>query len=519
MKKLISLSAALAIASGAISMSAGAAYEDLPQNRLWDEEIESFAAMNNGEIPLDINGDGEFTLDDCIIFYGYTKGFDMGEEYTEPAEAVGDITGDGLLTGDDGVSFLRYYITKNPLIFSDLDIESYGDYGLKFDEPMDNPPPCHHDGMIHHVLNEDFVLELKQQCVYLKAGYPMYCELVENGTIDPDINADGQCDLTDIAYFWLASLDNHLYMNREPDTYVIPEFSDEIAERTENIYAAIEGFNEWSYYLSPWTIDYTMLYCFEHGNVTGDMITPEFFDSVAEGLSDLGIHRDVTTHYYELVPQNDPYIDFNVNMYDREYRAFVQAVKDGEKERPDTNGDGVLNSLDAFNVYIYTCELRKGVSEERTILPADVFDLFKNNMDVNGNGLSGDMNDLTIIDLYIAIEDKSIEEMDETSDNYIERLNEYAGRLTSAKNMLPVKFSPDGIFESLGFDADVERSGDANNDGSTDLADAIYIMQSLANPDKYQLSPLGKFNGDVEDTGNGITNYDALEIQSRLLNL
>jgi hypothetical protein len=44
-------------------------------------------------------------------------------------------------------------------------------------------------------------------------------------------------------------------------------------------------------------------------------------------------------------------------------------------------------------------------------------------------------------------------------------------------------------------------------------------MQSIANPDKYQLTPLGKFNADVDGTGNGITNYDALAIQSQLLNL
>lgn len=57
--------------------------------------------------------------------------------------------------------------------------------------------------------------------------------------------------------------------------------------------------------------------------------------------------------------------------------------------------------------------------------------------------------------------------------------------------------------------------GDANGDGSLDLADAIYIMQSLANPDKYQLTEQGRFNADMD--GDGVTVGDAQAIQDRLL--
>ena len=59
--------------------------------------------------------------------------------------------------------------------------------------------------------------------------------------------------------------------------------------------------------------------------------------------------------------------------------------------------------------------------------------------------------------------------------------------------------------------------GDSNCDGEMDLADAIFIMQSLANPDKYQLTEHGRFNGDLN--GDGVTSGDALEIQERLLGL
>jgi GH35 family endo-1,4-beta-xylanase/peptidoglycan/xylan/chitin deacetylase (PgdA/CDA1 family) len=65
----------------------------------------------------------------------------------------------------------------------------------------------------------------------------------------------------------------------------------------------------------------------------------------------------------------------------------------------------------------------------------------------------------------------------------------------------------------------VSKWGDANNDGTTELADAIFIMQALANPNKYSLTAQGKYNGDVYEAGEGITANDALAIQKKLLGL
>ena len=59
-------------------------------------------------------------------------------------------------------------------------------------------------------------------------------------------------------------------------------------------------------------------------------------------------------------------------------------------------------------------------------------------------------------------------------------------------------------------------NGDANQDGTVDLADAIFIMQCLANPNKYQLSETGRQAADVYGD-DGVTNDDALAIQYLLL--
>ena len=69
--------------------------------------------------------------------------------------------------------------------------------------------------------------------------------------------------------------------------------------------------------------------------------------------------------------------------------------------------------------------------------------------------------------------------------------------------------------------------GDANCDGQIDLSDAVLIMQSVANPNKYDLggtSPMamtekGKKQADVDTSTVGITGNDALKIQKYLLKL
>ena len=61
--------------------------------------------------------------------------------------------------------------------------------------------------------------------------------------------------------------------------------------------------------------------------------------------------------------------------------------------------------------------------------------------------------------------------------------------------------------------------GDANGNGTVEIADAVLIMQSLSNPSKFQISEQGKANADCSNVGDGITNGDALAIQKFMLGL
>ncbi len=69
--------------------------------------------------------------------------------------------------------------------------------------------------------------------------------------------------------------------------------------------------------------------------------------------------------------------------------------------------------------------------------------------------------------------------------------------------------------------------GDANCDGTVNLSDAILVLQVIGNPDAYgvggsdksTITKQGMLNADCYNTGDGITNNDALSIQKYLLKL
>ena len=68
-------------------------------------------------------------------------------------------------------------------------------------------------------------------------------------------------------------------------------------------------------------------------------------------------------------------------------------------------------------------------------------------------------------------------------------------------------------------DEDAIEYGDVNADGKVDISDAVFIMQSISNPDKFTLTDAQRKKGDVAGNSDGITNLDALGIQKYLLKL
>jgi len=83
------------------------------------------------------------------------------------------------------------------------------------------------------------------------------------------------------------------------------------------------------------------------------------------------------------------------------------------------------------------------------------------------------------------------------------------------------KLSSDGITVEMVKDVQITPSGvtmwgDANCDGDVNITDAAKIMSYVSNSEKYPLKDQELKNSDVNQSGDGINNMDALSIRKKL---
>ena len=259
------------------------------------------------------------------------------------------------------------------------------------------------------------------------------------------------------------------------------------------------------------------MYCIEKNGISAEQFDEAYYDGLLEGSGKFSLAKCLKFNCEEWL-SNSEYTEYNGAMFNREYLDYWNKLEAGEAQLPDTNGDGVIGVADIFNVLVYSEDLYAGSDAETSVLPGNVWKFFSEDCDINGNGLSGDIHDLKILDLAYSLRIGD-EEMNELYSDFNGNYAEYVEMLASANGISSVKYRPESLNPTCTSDVDVERSGDVNGDGETDLSDAVMIMQALANPSKYQITYAGRFNGDVSNTGDGITVADAQEIQSRLLDI
>lgn len=111
---------------------------------------------------------------------------------------------------------------------------------------------------------------------------------------------------------------------------------------------------------------------------------------------------------------------------------------------------------------------------------------------------------ITHIGDHVLTDITSLEEIKGTRAQYEEASDEFYSELNYSK----VKYTMTDAEEEPEY-----KAGDANCDGKVTLADALAILQYVANADKYPLTEEGIANADVFLRGDGITGMDAVSIQ------
>ena len=265
------------------------------------------------------------------------------------------------------------------------------------------------------------------------------------------------------------------------------------------------------------------------------------------------------------VPARYNFTDDQINSA---FPTYYKKVKTGMLPKPDIDLDGKITAAD-YNIlynldleyftpydtsYMGTMIKRHPELEVKIGVSQEVRDNFETNFDFNNNGISADELEVQCMLMYILHdlevqyndEDKMNKDIDrfyvehpelqyyEVFNENLEYFNRAHGRGDSGyvyedEKMADFSDSVETVkryasYSQISLD-DLKGNGDANGDGTTDLADAVLIMQALSNPSKYgtdgsaekHITNEGFLRADVD--GGGVTNMDALAIQKYLLGL
>ncbi len=192
-----------------------------------------------------------------------------------------------------------------------------------------------------------------------------------------------------------------------------------------------------------------------------------------------------------------------------EEEAFCKCISLKSIELPD--------SLTELNIQVFS----ECGNLEKVILPQNI-----TKIDFETFYKCGKLESIFIPKGIIEISEDAFEECNkltiQSDDNvYIRKYAEKQGIKFEYTESAPVELQSSGNPSVLS----QITAGDANCDGSVNMADVVLIMQSIANPDKFNINgsdathitAQGTANADMD--GNGITNNDALAIQKKLLDI
>ena len=533
MKKLSAFALSFITALSAMPMEASANdnYRLYSQNS-FDKEI--IAQVAQGE--TDLNGDGKFDIDDCYKLFAYTDGYIVDDATKERIERYADYDHDGSVTWfSDALLMLKYYLMTKPLDTSVFNMDNYEEL-----PPSEEIQKIHEqtiaDGYEVHPNSYYFTMNLKTYMRYYGTGYGFFADMVKDGDISPDVNGDGVFDIKDCVDYEIF-LENLLYN----DTALYAKYQNMVdgvinwREGDEGEFYAInptiQGGESWQ----PCTFDIitlpeaTVKRCADvfsklgpyGGQFSGrymaysylldnpldtEYFLTDYYEKFYEGASNYDINAAFV--FAARTGENIEYFgNFDKTKFSNDFKKYCKDIEDGKLEEPDLNFDG---KVDVFDYDIAMWRVRctflpdwhdtEGMfTDEENELREKQYEYFKTKCDVNGDGKYGDTYDMLLMECYMMLKNDDI-----FNKNANEEFN-ISQEYTSSFALLN--------------DIDIERNGDANLDGGMDMGDVVYIMQSQANPDKYELTDKGKFNADLYETGNGITVNDALQVQKELLGL
>lgn len=588
MKKISSFAASFVIAAAPINVpQVNATAEGYLEHQRsyyfeeYPEKAEIIKAMADKEKEYDFNGDGKFDMWDVYAHYRamyemqYNNGTlyinDDGTERFEPpvyevpdsikknVSKSGDLNGDGAINEDDFEIMVFYYTLNYKVPYEFVDPNHYY-YDCPDDYLNDDCKEIFekHTGKwkvteLRDSINSywektliQFVLDYVDVTGRISSGYSTFCDMVERGIVDIDIDGDGAYTVSDL--YDLISGDELCYWSyapeygedRELEKYGVARntvYTKEEWEKLKNTVLILDA----ALGYSAQERDYYTAYLFDKIPYKPAYADKYFFEDMRGGYFNNCLNMAMTDYLRYACPGvYSPRFQFTQEQIKADFVNYYRNVKSGELPKPDINLNGTIELEDYILADLLLADDYDHDRVQTIEFDPKVIENFRKNCDYNNNELSGDLSDVVSIQLYVIKElgipedevtneiaryykkhpemdiydyrsyvlpeEREAEEKDETPPQPV-------GSIVAGTSVNSIKSYMSSI------DMFIPRSGDANNDGKVDISDAVLIMQTYANPDKYQLTNEGRFNADVNETGDGITPKDAQRIQMKLLGL
>ncbi|MBR3283451.1 MAG: hypothetical protein IKI56_09185 [Ruminococcus sp.] len=504
MKKFLAVSAAAASMLSVSPTHSMAVYEAPKVSERFSAYFEN---IDSGLWNADVDGNGTFEAQDIYKIYRYILN---NEKYASKEEELavkeaGDINKNGMTNLEDVKILEKYYFYKYGFDPEDFDISLYKDNSDRVT-----------------IDSYNFIEEMKSVAESDDLLYQYAAEKIKNGDVDLDVNSDGNIDIMDAFDYYVYFCKNY-YSGMDVLIDNIKDY-DSVFKKSEDVFAAFdydrnsdstivkyfiyncdfspEWLNVNIYYdhfhkymkQSPNTSNYPLYSKYE-------FVTRSFSYLVKDAALEAGLAtvRDDTAKIDLLVnPEFGPKFDELFAQYDSD-------VMNGLITPPDINHDGSVDFKDRDVLVQYMYDVIDYKTAEDSTIDYNTWTYIDTQLDLNDNGVYGDLYDLWLPNQLI---------MKYGEDTLTEKLNEYNANQENQK-----KISKLGHIRYLEAKSGVnlQRSGDADGDSNVKMNDAVLVMQSISNPDRFQLDDWGEFNADLYNTGDGITPMDALEIQNQLL--
>lgn len=502
MKKLTAFTSAVTILAASGSLNAYADYQP-PEITAEDQALVEYIEQNAPD--LDLNCDEEINARDVYTAFLYAL------NYTSVlSDDIMAKCSESEFSNVNGFKrFAKYYLLT---------------YGINQEEFVRSYYKINGE-MSGSGKEDSFVHWLKRTADEYDLGYQALCEKVSSGEISLDFNDDGKTNILDAYDYYYYDY----YQTQNAYQNIISGSSDfPLSTWLNCVYFdsikpdGVEGANT----SCDVNDDYYVVvkYFLYNSQITDDMFENDMYIAHYNNLQAAAKFKAAlkTMAAMEgIVPPDEN--EINDELFWQYYDKCETEFSNGTRPLPDVDLNGVIDYEDYFVSNIFFGDHLEKVSCEDSILPADIWNNLNENCDFSGNGISGDVYDTTIIQMYVLKHaEEEPEDFDAAYQEYIKVLTEAKGSAVnasvySANLMYSTQYEMLSDREQTETDTESPLYGDADLDGEVTMADVVKVTLYVSNPEKNPLTEKAKNNCDVYQRGDGVGVSDALSIQKKIV--